>query len=487
MLTYVVLCITAYLVIEILRAPSSADATGYLLVSGLMPLPVYMIGGSVNAGVFPIDVCLLAYLVAHGRSAFDYAIERRALSTGVVVLFGLSILATCSGVFNYFFVDPDPLKFYAFTVVKFWEYALLGMVLIASRPDAAQLRRICAIVLAGILVYEILHALHISGIVPLSGEEYYGARAVDFDSKTMVADVYKTVPFSDRTGWFLTASRAVVGGTASINVWLSLMVFEAYRGAIKMVAAATAILSVFSVLATTSRSDIAGLAVAAIVFFWYAPPRRWKSYVCASIIVVVLSAAGLTFFLPAAEGATAMERVSELWNPKLLATGAYAERASDRATLLSYLPEHPSKLLIGVGPGNFRWYRAHRITYNSYGHNSYLHWTGELGIGGFLLLLAWCLTVCLYTKNRLRSQPGICRLAARTCLAVVISRMVAAWGGESLFGIDGMGYYSLFFVGVVYLLASSASGATGFNFHARHNKFENVNAIVTEGVTICPR
>ncbi len=79
MLTYLVLCITAYLVLKILRAPRSADATGYLLVSGLIPLPVYMIGRSVNAGVFPIDVCLLAYIVAHGLPALDYC--RRTQST----------------------------------------------------------------------------------------------------------------------------------------------------------------------------------------------------------------------------------------------------------------------------------------------------------------------------------------------------------------------------------------------------------------------
>jgi hypothetical protein len=486
MLTYVVLSITVYLVLKIWGAPCKADATGYLLVSGLMPLPVYMIGRSVYAGVFPIDVCLLAYIVAHGMPALEYTIDRRALSTGVVVLFGLSILATCSGVFNFLFVDPDPLRFYAFTIVKFWEYALLAIVLIASRPNAAQLRQICAIVLAGILVYEILYALHIGGIVPLSGKEYFGPRAEDIDTKF---DQLRTVPFSDRTGWFLTASRTVVGGTASISAWFSLMVFEAYRGPIKVVAVVTATLSAFSVFATSSRSDIAGLAVAAIVFALYAPPRRWKVYVCAVIAVVGLYVAFLTFFLPAAGRTTAMNRMSELWNPELRAEGSYQSRSFDRASLLSYLPEHPRELLIGVGPGNFRWYQAQRITENFYGHNSYLHWTGELGIGGFLLLLAWCLSVCLYTKKRLRSQPRICQLAARTCLAVVIGRMVAAWGSESLFGTDGMGYYSLFFVGVVYLLASIASGggATDVHFHLRHNRVKKLNTMVTEGVMICRR
>ena len=115
--------------------------------------------------------------------------------------------------------------------------------------------------------------------------------------QTSTRDEMRYAPFSDRTAWFLTSSRVVVGGTASISAWFSLMVFEAYRGKIKVVAAAAAILSVFSVLATSSRSDIAGLAVAAIVFALCAPPRRWKAYVCAAIVAAGLYAAYLTFFL----------------------------------------------------------------------------------------------------------------------------------------------------------------------------------------------
>ena len=174
MLTYIVLCITAYLFLKIVVPPRRADDAGYLLVSALIPLPVYIIGRSASAALFPIDVCLLGYLAAHGLPALHYVLERKALSAGLGALFGFSILVTFSGAFNFFFVDPNPLKFYAFTIVKFWEYALLGMVLIASRPDSAQLRKICTIVLAGILVFRILHALHISGVVPLSGENSTG-------------------------------------------------------------------------------------------------------------------------------------------------------------------------------------------------------------------------------------------------------------------------------------------------------------------------
>ncbi len=452
MLTYVALCITAYLVLEILRAPHSADAIGYLVVSGLMPLPLRVVGSSAQAAVYAIDVCLLAYLLAHGKSVLQYVLEHRALAAGVGALLGFSILATCSGVFNFVFVDPDPLKFYAFTIVKFWEYAFLATALIASKPDAAQLRRICTIVVVGILTYEVLHVLQVSGALPLSGEAYFGPRASELDPNEM-----RSAPFSDRTGWFLTSYRGAIGGTASISTWFSLMVFEAYRGRLKAVAAVTAILSVFSVLAVGSRSDTAGIAVSVIVFAFCAPPRRWKVYAGTAIAVAGLYAVYLTLVLPPAERSTELTRMSELWNPELRAEGSYADRSSDRAALLRYLPNHPRELLIGVGPGNFHWYQTQRITYNFSGHNSYLHWTAELGIGGFFLLIAWCFSVCLFATRRLRSELTICHLAARTCLALVIGRMVAGWGGESLFGTEGNNCYSLYFVGVVYLLVSIAS------------------------------
>lgn len=445
MLTYITFCITAYLVLEILRASHGADATGYLLVSGLMPLPVYRIGQSVVAGVFPIDVCLLVYVMVHGRSALHYVRGHLALSAGIGALVGFSILSTCSGVFNFFFVDPDPLKFYAFTIVKFWEYAVLAIVLIASRPNAAQLRRLCTIVLTGILLYEILHVLHMSGVLQLSGEKYFGPRVED-----------RMDPFSDRTAWFLATPRVVVGGIASISAWFSLMVFEAYRGNIKAVAIGTAALSVFSVFATTSRSDIVGLAVAAIVFAFFAPPRRWMAYTCAAIAFAGLYIAFVMFVSAPQERAAVITRISELWNPKLRAEGDYADRSYDRKSLLRYLPEHPREFLIGVGPGNFHSYQTRMITKNYLGHNSYLHWTGELGIGGFVLLLAWCFSVCMFAKTRLRSERPISQLVARTCLALVVGRMVAAWGAESLFGTEVLGCYSLYFVGVVYLLVSIA-------------------------------
>lgn len=450
MLTYLVLCISAYLVWEIVRAPRRADAVGYLVVSALIPLPVCIVGNSAQAAVFAIDVCLVAYIAAHGRSTWCYVVEHRALYAGVGALFGFSILASCSGAFNFIYVDSAPLKFYAFTIVKFWEYAFLATILIASNPTSKQLRSACTTLLAGILVYEALHALHISGVLPLSGEQYFGPRAAEISEMS-------AAPFSDRTGWFLASYRGAISGTASISVWFSVMVFEAYHGKLKVAAFIACILSVFSIFAVSDRSDIAGLAVSALMFALCSSPRRWKAYVGVAVAFVGLYAAYLTLVLNAAHRAAAIERISELWNPELRAEGSYADRSHDREALLQYLPDHPADLVIGVGPGNFHRYVADRVAINFMAHNSYLQWTAELGIGGLFLLIAWCLSVSLFGAKLLRSTLPFYQLVGRTCIALVIGTMVAGWGGEYLFGTEGMNCYSLYFVGVVYLLVSTTS------------------------------
>lgn len=458
MLTYVVYIISAFLVRAIWRAESAADAIGYVLVSALVPLPLIMLGNSADAGIFPIDFCLFAFLFVHGFSSCLRIRDLGALPSSIIILLGLCILASISGLFNFVFVDQAPWTFYGFTVIKFWEYLLLAMALMANRPNQKQLQQICLVLLVGIAVYEILHMLHLSGIVPMSGREYFGPRAanfgVDMDDDQMGSGA---AAFSDRTAWFLTSYRVAIAGTASVGACLSCFIFELFEGKMKWIAGTTGVLCFLSVLGTSSRSDIAGILVAAAVFVLCSPLKRWKSYICLGLAVAGLYSILLTVFSSPEQRTEALERMSEFWDPALRSEGDYASRAHDRSVMLNYLPDHPRQFLIGVGPGNYHWLADQRITMNSFGHNSYLHWTGELGIGGLLLLVSWCASVCIYSLVRNSNRNPVNGIAARMALALVVSRIVAAWGAESLFGTQGLGNYSLFFVGALYFLLSVAS------------------------------
>jgi hypothetical protein len=54
-------------------------------------------------------------------------------------------------------------------------------------------------------------------------------------------------------------------------------------------------------------------------------------------------------------------------------------------------------------------------------------------------------------------------------MALLAGRMTASWGAESLFGTDGMGYYSLYFVSATYLLATLARQAPDFGAQAHQD------------------
>jgi hypothetical protein len=461
MLICLVFLLTVYLFTKICKAKSAANAVGYLLASGLIPVPIMILGNSVESGLFPVDVCLLVYFLKYGVRSLSGPRGSKALSAGVLSLLGFAVLATTSAIYHVIFIDSAPWTFYSFTVLKFWEYALLAASVMSVKLDREQFRRICIILLIGISIYECLHVLHISGLVPMSGSEYFGPRAADFAAEAGEDPGGSgAAPFSDRTAWFLTSYRAVIGGTTSITALFCLLVFELFEGRIRRIAGITGILCVLSVLSTSSRSDIAGLLVAVLILVLCSPIRSWKTFACALLIVAGLYTAFLAV-LPEEARTMALDRVSEFWNPELRSEGDYASREYDRAAMLDYLPNHPRELLIGVGPGNYHWYSAQRITMNSFGHNSYLHWTGELGIGGLLLLLGWCTSACIYAIRRIGQRNVTCSLCARIALAIVVSRIVAAWGAESLFGTQGMGYYSIFFVGVVYLLLSAVSNCGG--------------------------
>ena len=66
---------------------------------------LYIVGQAPTGGIYAIDVCLLTYIVAHGAAALhDCLSNAEHVRTGVYSLFGFSMLATCSGVFNVLFV-----------------------------------------------------------------------------------------------------------------------------------------------------------------------------------------------------------------------------------------------------------------------------------------------------------------------------------------------------------------------------------------------
>jgi hypothetical protein len=59
--------ITALLILLILRSSRPQDAIPYVLASGVLSLPILLLGNSVNAGLFAVDLTLAVYYIRFWR------------------------------------------------------------------------------------------------------------------------------------------------------------------------------------------------------------------------------------------------------------------------------------------------------------------------------------------------------------------------------------------------------------------------------------
>lgn len=416
---------------------------GLFLLSAMLTIPVMIIGNSANAALFAIDLMMIVVIYRVGSLAtmpghyFLYALNPLLLAV---------ILCIASSFFNAFLIDASPLKFYIFTTIKFIQYLLTGILMTRMHFKKEQFEWMLGFLVAGCLIYQSLMALHLLNIVSLTGQEYFGPRGAELEDA-----------FDDPQYWFLTVVKVVMGGFSVINAFLGLMAMYLLSGKKSYLGLGLFLVSFFDVIACTSRSDIAGL-IAGIAIFALVLPVLKLGYPVVNRSVMALGtlfSVVMIFVLLVWPGweERYQDRLMEMVQVNRLMEGSYRDRAADRQLLPAYFMEGNIEALIGSGPGNFRSYQARGITLNAMGHNAYLHWMGELGILGLVAIVWWCFSMLYLFAHGFTSQLPWIRLVALGGMAILISRCVAAWSAESIWGVDGSGYYSLYFIGICYLCA----------------------------------
>lgn len=414
---------------------------GVLLASSLLTLPLVIVGNSVNAAIFSIDCLLVLALmrccnVRLKTTSFAFAT--------VKPLIYVTILCVVSGVYNYLVVDSGPLKFYFFTSVKFIEYVFIAILILKTEFSLGQFTVTLKILVYCALFFQLLLLFHLLGIIQLDGRQYFGARASQIGSQ-----------FDNPQYWFLTAIKPVIGGISTIHIFIGLLTGYLCKKKMEIyLSFFVATISAVCVFLCTSRSDMAGLIVglpvSMFLFYRLKLVSRFKLIATMSI-VICLVVFGLIQVWSNWNDAY-KERVYELVDTSKLMEGTYRDRSIDQKLLPVYLSKFPREFFLGSGPGNFRSYQERRITLNAMGHNSYLHWLGEFGILGLFSILWWCSSIIyFFLKRMMNSTKQTTNAIIAIGLGVIVSRCVAAWGAESIWGVDGMGYYSLYFVGIIYL------------------------------------
>lgn len=292
---------------------------------------------------------------------------------------------------------------------------------------------------AGCLIYQSLMAVHLLHLLDLSGTGYF-------------------VPHTDAVNgaehWFLAAGKVATGGFSVINAFLGLLGMYFLSGKKAYMALGLFLVAFFDVMASQSRPDIVGLIAGIAVFALILPalklayPLVNRSLKILGTLVSVVMVLALLLW-PNWEQSN-KGRVMQQANRLFVSN---QDGAADRQALLAYFMQGNIEGLTGSGPGNFKSYQARGITLNVMSHNAYLHWLGELGILGLVAIVWWCLSMLYLFVHGFTNQLPWIRLVALGGLAVLVSRCVAAWTAESIWGVDGNGYYSLYFIGICYLCA----------------------------------
>ncbi len=445
---YLTIALVLWLQVRVWRSSHPAAELESFLCSCLLTIPIVIVGNSASAAIFAIDITFVSILVKKLHRSGNAAGVRSDVTSSRY----LAVLALCcaiSSVVNYF-VEPENLKFYFFTTVKFTQYSIVSWLIARHYSNRAihdgfrlePYHFRFFLVLA--ILYHALHLAHLGSILDLSGRAYFGPRIEE------VIAYAGMDPFADRRMYFLTAFTAATGGISTINAFMALHFGTTSRSVVsRRLSNCLFVLSFLSIIGSTSRSDTVGFAVAISVYCVCAlilGKAKTASFPLLTLLVIPLV---VVSYWIASDDLDSLNKMVELFDDQSREVGTYASRTNDRSAIIAYFADYPPEFLFGSGPGNFRRYGIAGITMNWFGHNSYIHWLGELGTIGFLAFLAWLSNSVWKSLKPIfnhSSSPKDGAALAAVGLSLLLSRCISAWGTESLLGTDGMGYCSIYLV-----------------------------------------
>jgi hypothetical protein len=169
-------------------------------------------------------------------------------------------------------------------------------------------------------------------------------------------------------------------------------------------------------------------------------------------IVALALAAGLLVFRIASPDAVqtpTMERylgtLNEYGNS---GDGTGGHRFREHRAIFLYLLDHPHIGVFGLGSNGYRRLMWHGSATMMFGHNIYLHTLYELGLPGFVLLGWWLWRLSDLGTHGNASANGNRRECGMLLLALIVQRLVAGWGADTLFAPEGMLQSNVLFLGL---------------------------------------
>ncbi|WP_375272697.1 O-antigen ligase family protein [Sphingomonas sp.] len=402
----------------------------YALVPAFLTLPVALAGNSMNAGIFPIHLSMLAVIFRLSQPHTLYKIVFNRFS---VCAYGIVLIALAHVPIGEF--------------TRFSTYGTLNLILSiiflgaiyygrqTSVDSGAGMKTflICA------MLYSLACIIHNLNIVDLSAKYYFGPRLADITMSMGTAYL------------FLASYKITTGGLLTISVFCAIA--SLFRGGNKTLGVACLALLSFALLLTNSRTDLVALAVSLIFLQLLLYPGAFLVVIMEIFFVVAMFLMTTpdmilsiieTLGLSDEEG----QRFVQIFSGDVENSSA-AGRLNDVIAVPRFIVTQPLRLFIGQGFGNFRVLQETGVAENAFGHNIYLNYFGELGLPGLVLLI--CLIVMLmsvpvsrlFKVKRIQANKAFAARFTAIAVAFWIDRLIAGCTADVIFYYDGTAAYSL--------------------------------------------
>ncbi len=440
MLLTIVTYVTAFLLFyRIITAKTDQEALSFLLVTSLLTISLAHLGNSASGGIFAFDIALVVYALLFMPPVASNLNVLMGTTPGFGAMLLIAVMAFVSALTNWA-IEPGPWRFYFFCMFRYLQFPLVAMVFSTVRIRTGSVKSMFKPLIVGLAIYGIALLLHLRGIIPLDASDTYGGVEIEINE------------FSVQS-WFMGTFKASYAGIISAGMFLLLAIMPFLNRRWRLPVGAICVLLAADVYLSTSRSDliglIGGLVCSTVVLIFTVP--RWRDRVLISTLVVILLGGTATYFTWQRWDETSRERITEIWNSDLRASGSYRDRAHDQTALIHYMAGAPTELFLGAGPGNYGRYLRMNVTIIGLGHSSYRAIAGELGIVGLLALLYWCFQIATRFVFFPRSDTNM-RFLSAIGIGLLVDRMLSAWSAGGLFDSFNMTEVDFFGFACIYLI-----------------------------------
>lgn len=441
LLTVATFAVALFLFYRIFASRSDQEAMGYVLATPLLTIPLLHFGNSAAGGIFAFDVAIVLYAVIFLPRVATNLNVMAGTVPGFRAMLVIAGMAFVSAFINWAFIESDPWRFYFFCMLRYLQYAFVAVVVSTIRIRVGSIRRLFKPLAIALTLYGIALLLHLRGLVALDGAGAWAGAELE------------NVNESSIQSWFLGTFKASYAGNISIGIFFLLAILPFVRTRFRFWIAAVCTLLAMDVYLSTSRSDLVGLVVglccSALMLAFGVP--RWRNAVLITLASTILLGGVGGYVVWQRWDETSRERIMEIWNSDLRASGSYADRAHDQAALITYMSGLPTEFFLGAGPGNYGRYKRMNVTIIGLGHSSYRAMVGDLGIVGFLAMLCWCFSVANRCVFLPRSDTNT-RFLSAIVLGLLLDRMLSAWSAGGLFDAFGMAQVDYFAIACLYLI-----------------------------------